>query len=154
MSTKKKKKKFIKSTTESGVNRKQSQRLSALHKLQGAHEPQLAFWIPGIQQLHLTKRQSTDRVLVIPTTYANLNNSPAPGAVVGATLGAVFGFILALFLLVQALRLAGYGVAEEIVEETRCGLAADRPPPPGASCPAPTRDPSCSGCACRCCACW
>lgn len=76
-----------------------------------------AHTLAGLQHLHLTKRQSTDRVLVIPTTYANLNDSPAPGAVVGITLGAVFGFLLALFILIQALRAAGYGVGEEIVEE-------------------------------------
>lgn len=73
--------------------------------------------LTALHHIPLTKRQSSDRVLVIPTTYANLNNSPQPGAVVGITLGAVFGFILALALLLQAFRLAGYGPSEEIVEE-------------------------------------
>ena len=46
---------------------------------------------------HLQKRQQY--ILAIPTTYDTINNSPAPGAVAGITLGAVLGSIFLLWLI-------------------------------------------------------
>lgn len=64
----------------------------------------------------LEKRQSSQQgILVIPTTYLNLNNSSAPGAVVGITLGAILGFLLIFFLVLFIIRQT-YGSRE--VDET------------------------------------
>lgn len=68
----------------------------------------------ALTKLTAIKRQ--EQILVIPTTYANLRSSPSPGAVVGITLGAVFGFLLALLLIVLGFRYL-YGGSTEIIEE-------------------------------------
>jgi len=63
----------------------------------------------------LLKRQ---QILAIPTTYQGLNAGPAPGTVVGITLGAVGGFLLLLWLIYTCFNLGGGGgvVEEEVVE--------------------------------------
>lgn len=63
----------------------------------------------------LTKAKRQQEILVIPTTYAHINDSPSPGAVVGITLGAIIGFLLALLLMILAFRFIGGGT--EIIEE-------------------------------------
>lgn len=67
--------------------------------------------------LSLSKRQA--RILAIPTTYAGLQDGPAPGSVVGIVLGAVAGFLLVLWLLYTCFTMNGYdlGGRGEIVEE-------------------------------------
>lgn len=68
--------------------------------------------------IHLEKRQQY--ILAIPTTYDTINNSPAPGAVAGITLGAVFGsiFILWLILLIISTYIRrGTVVKTEIIEK-------------------------------------
>lgn len=68
----------------------------------------------AISKLPAVKREQ--QILVIPTTYANLNNSPKPGAVAGITLGAVLGFLLALTIMILIFR-SLYGGDSEVVEE-------------------------------------
>lgn len=68
----------------------------------------------AISKLSTLKRQQ--QILVIPTTYGHLNDSPKPGAVVGITLGAVFGFLLALTIMILVFR-SVYGGDSEVVEE-------------------------------------
>lgn len=66
----------------------------------------------------LEKRQQY--ILAIPTTYDTINDSPAPGAVAGITLGAVFGSILVLWLILLIFRVyAGRSsvVKTEIIEK-------------------------------------
>ncbi|EXJ86646.1 hypothetical protein A1O3_03599 [Capronia epimyces CBS 606.96] len=63
----------------------------------------------------LSKRQNA--ILAIPTTYAGLNNGPAPGAIVGIILGSIAGFVLILYIILSAYRLSGYGNRETVVEE-------------------------------------
>lgn len=63
----------------------------------------------------LQKRQGV--VLAIPTTYAGLNSGPAPGAVVGITLGAIAGFIVILYIILSAIRLSGWSQREEVIVE-------------------------------------
>jgi hypothetical protein len=63
----------------------------------------------------LQKRQGA--VLAIPTTYAGLNSGPAPGAVVGITLGAIAGFIVILYIILSAIRLSGWNQREEVIVE-------------------------------------
>ena len=63
----------------------------------------------------LQKRQGV--VLAIPTTYAGLNAGPAPGAVVGITLGAIAGFIVILYIILSAIRLSGWSQREEVIVE-------------------------------------
>lgn len=63
----------------------------------------------------LQKRQRA--VLAIPTTYAGLNSGPAPGAVVGITLGAIAGFIVILYIVLSAIRLSGWTQREEVIVE-------------------------------------
>ena len=53
----------------------------------------------------LTKRQSY--VLAIPTTYAGLNDGPAPGVLVGIVLGAIAGFLLIFFIILFGARAYG-----------------------------------------------
>lgn len=67
------------------------------------------------QHYHIEKRQS-GQILVIPTTYATINSSPKPAVVVGATLGAVGGFLLLLALISFILR-NRFGAGEAIIEE-------------------------------------
>lgn len=69
--------------------------------------------VAAISKLSKVKRQQ--EILVIPTTYAHIHDSPSPGAVVGITLGAIIGFLLALLLMILAFRFIGGGA--EIVEE-------------------------------------
>src|SRR4051794_10242443 len=64
----------------------------------------------------LHKRQQ-GVVLAIPTTYAGLNSGPAPGAVVGITLGSIAGFIVILYIILSAIRLSGWNQREEVVVE-------------------------------------
>jgi hypothetical protein len=59
--------------------------------------------IPITHLNSLAKRQNY--ILAIPTTYSSLNNSPAPGAVAGITLGAIGGFIIVLYVVLSLLRL-------------------------------------------------
>lgn len=68
----------------------------------------------AVSEFQIVKRQQ--QILVIPTTYANINSSPKPGAVVGITLGAIFGFLLALTIMVLVFR-AMYGETEVVEEE-------------------------------------
>lgn len=60
----------------------------------------------------LVRRQG---ILAIPTTYQGLNKGPAPGTVVGITLGSVGGFLLILWLIYTCFNLGGRGGA--VVEE-------------------------------------
>lgn len=65
----------------------------------------------------LEKRQQY--ILAIPTTYDNINSSPAPGAVAGITLGAVGGFILLFMLVLLILRqYTGRSIVEKEIIET------------------------------------
>lgn len=64
---------------------------------------------------HIEKRQS-GQILVIPTTYATINSSPSPAAVVGATLGAVGGFLLVLAIVAFILRNT-FGGGGDVIEE-------------------------------------
>ncbi|KAK0101871.1 hypothetical protein ONS95_001318 [Cadophora gregata] len=50
-----------------------------------------------IKRTLLQVRQSTSGI--IPTTYGNINDGPAPGTVVGIVLGSVGGFLLILWLI-------------------------------------------------------
>lgn len=59
----------------------------------------------------LQARQGT---VAIPTVYAGLNTGPSPGVVVGATLGAVAGFLLLVWLF-SSLRNSRGGVVDEEV---------------------------------------
>ncbi|KPI35876.1 uncharacterized protein AB675_10498 [Cyphellophora attinorum] len=67
---------------------------------------------------HLEKRQQY--ILAIPTTYDTIDNSPAPGAVAGITLGAVLGSILILWLILLVISMyfrRGRVVKTEIIEK-------------------------------------
>ncbi|KEF52310.1 uncharacterized protein A1O9_11550 [Exophiala aquamarina CBS 119918] len=75
-----------------------------------ANEPVYLTSPPSLQ-----KRQGV--VLAIPTTYAGLNSGPAPGAVVGITLGAIAGFIVILYIILSAIRLSGWNQREEVIVE-------------------------------------
>lgn len=62
------------------------------------------------------KRQT--QILAIPTTYAGLNDGPAPGSVAGIVIGSVCGFLLILWLLYTCFNMGGLGGGVgEIVEE-------------------------------------
>lgn len=63
------------------------------------------------QSHSLQARQGT---VAIPTVYAGLNAGPSPGVVVGATLGAVAGFLLLVWLF-STLRNSRGGVVDEEV---------------------------------------
>jgi len=71
----------------------------------------------AVTKLAIIKRQNSDQILVIPTTYAGLNSGPAPGAVVGITLGSILGFLLIVGLIALAFRAAGFGGNDEVIEE-------------------------------------
>lgn len=63
----------------------------------------------------LPRQQGT---VAIPTVYAGLNSGPSPGTVVGATLGAVAGFLILVWLFsTLSNRRNGTIVDEEIVRE-------------------------------------
>ena len=62
----------------------------------------------------ISKRQG---ILAIPTTYSGLNSGPAPGAVVGIVLGAIAGFLFALWFVYTILRLSGRFGGTTIIEE-------------------------------------
>ena len=75
---------------------------------------------PISSSISLPKRQT--QILAIPTTYAGLNDGPAPGSVAGIVIGAVGGFLLVLWLLYTCFSMGGFGgiggasvVEEEIV---------------------------------------
>lgn len=69
-----------------------------------------------VGKLSIAKRQQ--QILVIPTTYANLNDGPDPGAVVGITIGAILGFLLLFFLMLFIFRAASGGRGGgDVVEE-------------------------------------
>lgn len=67
--------------------------------------------------ISLSKRQA--QILAIPTTYAGLNDGPAPGAVAGIVIGAVGGFLLVLWLLFTCFNMGGFPGSRggEVVEE-------------------------------------
>jgi len=71
----------------------------------------------------LAKRQQpTNNVnpQIIPTTYLGLGTDPAPGSVVGITLGTVLGVVLVIMLVWWALYQQGQGfIAEEVIVEDR-----------------------------------
>lgn len=70
---------------------------------------------PITTSISLSKRQA--QILAIPTTYAGLNDGPAPGAVAGIVIGAVGGFLLVLWLLYTCFNMNGGGGGTEVVEE-------------------------------------
>lgn len=71
----------------------------------------------SLSEATLEKRQQY--ILAIPTTYDTINSSPAPGAVAGITLGAVFGSVLLLFLILLILRqYTGRSIVEKEIIET------------------------------------
>lgn len=64
----------------------------------------------------LLKREQ--ETIAIPTIYGGLDSGPSPGTVVGATLGAVAGFLLLVWLFsTLSIRRRGVIVDEEIVRE-------------------------------------
>jgi hypothetical protein len=72
---------------------------------------------PISSAITLPKRQN--QILAIPTTYAGLNDGPAPGTVAGIVIGAVGGFLLILWLLYTCFSMGGFGGGRggEVVEE-------------------------------------
>lgn len=74
-------------------------------------------WSPTSTSISHPKRQA--QILAIPTTYAGLNDGPAPGAVAGIVIGAVGGFLLVLWLLYTCFNLGGFPGFRggEVVEE-------------------------------------
>jgi hypothetical protein len=70
---------------------------------------------PFSASISLPKRQT--QILAIPTTYAGLNDGPAPGSVAGIVIGAVGGFLLVLWLLYTCFNMRGGGIRGEVVEE-------------------------------------
>lgn len=71
---------------------------------------------PITDSISLSKRQA--QILAIPTTYAGLNDGPAPGSVAGIVIGAVGGFLLVLWLLYTCFNMnGGGGGGTEVVEE-------------------------------------
>lgn len=72
---------------------------------------------PFSSSISLPKRQT--QILAIPTTYAGLNDGPAPGSVAGIIIGAVGGFLLILWLLYTCFNMGGMGGGRggEVVEE-------------------------------------
>lgn len=76
---------------------------------------------PLTTSISVAKRQT--QILAIPTTYAGLNDGPAPGSVAGIVIGAVGGFLLVLWLLYTCFNMSGMGrvggggtvVEEEII---------------------------------------
>jgi hypothetical protein len=65
--------------------------------------------------ISIPKRQT--QILAIPTTYAGLNDGPAPGSVAGIVIGAVGGFLLVLWLLYTCFNMRGGLGRGEVVEE-------------------------------------
>ena len=61
---------------------------------------------------HLVRRQQNPFV-IIPTFYSDMDDSPAPGTVVGAVLGSVFGFLLILWFIYTCLNRGGGAAIEE-----------------------------------------
>ena len=61
---------------------------------------------------HLVRRQQNP-VVIIPTFYSDMDDSPAPGTVVGAVLGSVVGFLLILWLINSCLNRGGGAAVEE-----------------------------------------
>lgn len=73
----------------------------------------------GSRALSDTLEKRQQYILAIPTTYDNINSSPAPGAIAGITLGAVGGFVLILFLVLLILRqYTGRSIVEKEIIET------------------------------------
>ncbi len=72
---------------------------------------------PFPASLSLPKRQT--QILAIPTTYAGLNDGPAPATVAGIVIGAVGGFLLVLWLLYTCFNMGVFpgGRRGEVVEE-------------------------------------
>ncbi|KAF7510114.1 hypothetical protein GJ744_007013 [Endocarpon pusillum] len=70
---------------------------------------------PITTSISLSKRQA--QILAIPTTYAGLNDGPAPGSVAGIVIGSVGGFLLVLWLLYTCFNMNGGGGGTEVVEE-------------------------------------
>jgi hypothetical protein len=72
---------------------------------------------PITSSTSLLKRQT--QILAIPTTYAGLNQGPAPGTVAGIVIGSVAGFLLILWLLYTCFNMGGFpgGRGGEVVEE-------------------------------------
>jgi hypothetical protein len=57
-------------------------------------------------------------ILAIPTTYLGLNSGPQPGVLVGIVLGAVFGFLLIVYLIYAIASFGGgYFRRTTVVEE-------------------------------------
>lgn len=83
----------------------------------GASKRDVSLSSPFFPLNDLSKRQSSQQgILVIPTTYYQLNNSTKPGAVVGITLGAILGFLVIFFLVLTIVR-QFYGKNEVVEEE-------------------------------------
>lgn len=72
------------------------------------------------QTLETHSLQARQGTVAIPTVYAGLNSGPSPGTVVGATLGAVAGFLVLvwLFSTLSNRRNGGVVVDEEIIERS------------------------------------
>ncbi|KAI9786552.1 MAG: hypothetical protein M1816_007876 [Peltula sp. TS41687] len=87
------------------------------------HPRALATAAPPISSLPKSLVGRQEPTILIPAIYSNMNDSPAPGTVIGAVLGAVFGFLLILWLLYSLFNRNGRGavVAEEdvVVRERR-----------------------------------
>ena len=69
---------------------------------------------------HLRRRQQP--LVIIPTTYSNLDGGPTSGTVVGIVLGSVFGFLLLLWLIYTCVNMGGGGAVYEedmVVQDRR-----------------------------------
>ena len=76
---------------------------------------------------HLWRRQQP--LVIIPTTYSNLNDGPTPGTVVGIVLGSVFGFLLLLWLIYTCINMGdrvSYAEEEVVVAHDRRGSRSSR----------------------------
>ncbi|KAI9825688.1 MAG: hypothetical protein M1832_001032 [Thelocarpon impressellum] len=78
---------------------------------------------------HLFSLRPRQDVVAIPNTYGDLNNSPAPGTVVGIVLGSVAGFLFIIWLFYLCFNTRGGAsivAEEEIVVRSRRGSRSSR----------------------------
>lgn len=107
--------------TSSAIQPRQSLplQLGSAHDANHFYPRSLKRAIP-LEILSLTKRQSSaDSILAIPSTYDNLNSSPAPGVVAGIVLGSVAGFLLLIYFTYTIFTLGrgGFRRNETYIEE-------------------------------------
>lgn len=84
--------------------------------------------LPSSMDAPLVRRQQNP-IVIIPTTYSDMDDSPPPGTVIGAVLGSVFGFLLILYLIYSLFNRGGGAVVEEedfVVREQRRGSRSSR----------------------------